>query len=62
MPPGPADLCARRSPDCRANSQLARPIADAGASLEVVCHLADMDAVYAERMKRVIAEGRADVF
>lgn len=34
----------------------ARPVAGRWSTLEVVCHLADSDAVYAERMKRVIAE------
>ena len=36
--------------------QVARPIAGKWSTLEVVCHLADMEAVFAERMKRVIAE------
>jgi hypothetical protein len=35
---------------------LARPIAGKWSTLEVVCHLADMDTVYAERIKRVIVE------
>ncbi len=35
---------------------LARPIPGKWSTLEVVCHLADMDAVYAERIKRIIAE------
>lgn len=35
---------------------LARPIAGKWSTLEVVCHLADMDTVYSERIKRVIVE------
>jgi uncharacterized damage-inducible protein DinB len=35
---------------------LARPIAGKWSTLEVVAHLADFDPVYADRMKRVIAE------
>ena len=34
----------------------AKPIPGRWSTLEVVCHLADEEAVYAERMKRVIAE------
>jgi hypothetical protein len=37
---------------------LARPIPGKWSTLEVVCHLADFDVVYADRMKRVIAEDR----
>ena len=33
-----------------------RPVAGRWSTLEVVCHLSDAEAVYAERMKRVIAE------
>ena len=36
----------------------ARPIAGTWSTLEVVCHLADSEALYAERMKRVLAEDR----
>lgn len=35
---------------------LARPVAGKWSTLEVVAHLADFDPVYADRMKRVIAE------
>ncbi len=35
---------------------LARPVAGRWNTREVVCHLADTETVYAERMKRVIAE------
>jgi hypothetical protein len=34
----------------------ARPIPGKWSTLEVVCHLSDFEAVYADRMKRVIAE------
>ena len=35
---------------------LARPIAGKWSTQEVVCHLADFEPIYADRMKRVIAE------
>lgn len=35
---------------------LARPIAAKWSTLEVICHLTDFEPVYADRMKRVIAE------
>lgn len=35
---------------------LARPVAGKWSTLEVVCHLADFEPIYADRMKRVIAE------
>jgi hypothetical protein len=37
---------------------LARPVPGKWSTLEVVCHLADFESVYADRMKRVIAEDR----
>jgi uncharacterized damage-inducible protein DinB len=36
----------------------ARPVAGKWSTLEVVCHLADFEPIYADRMKRVIAEER----
>jgi uncharacterized damage-inducible protein DinB len=36
----------------------ARPIAGQWSTLEVLCHLADTEAVFADRMKRVLAEDR----
>lgn len=36
---------------------LARPVAGKWSMLELVCHLADFEAVFAERMKRIIALG-----
>jgi hypothetical protein len=35
---------------------LARPVPGKWSTLEVVCHLADFEPIYADRMKRVIAE------
>jgi uncharacterized damage-inducible protein DinB len=40
----------------------ARPIPGKWSTLEVVCHLADFDPIYADRMKRVIAEDRPALF
>jgi uncharacterized damage-inducible protein DinB len=37
---------------------LSRPVAGKWSALEVVCHLCDFEPVYADRMKRVIAEER----
>jgi hypothetical protein len=34
----------------------ARPVAGKWSTLEVICHIADFEPVYADRMKRVIAE------
>ncbi|MBL8799228.1 MAG: DinB family protein [Planctomycetia bacterium] len=36
----------------------ARPVAGTWSTLEVVCHLADAEALFADRMKRVLAEDR----
>ena len=44
------------------DQQLVRPIAGRWSTLEVVCHLADMDGVYADRTKRVIAEDGPTLF
>lgn len=35
---------------------VARPVAGKWSTLEVVCHLSDFEPIYADRMKRVIAE------
>jgi hypothetical protein len=37
---------------------LARPVPGKWSTLEVVCHLADFEPIFADRMKRVIAEDR----
>jgi hypothetical protein len=41
---------------------VARPIAGKWSTLEVVCHIADFEIVYADRMKRVIAENEPTMF
>jgi len=48
---------------------LSRPVPGKWSTLEVVCHIADFEPIYADRMKRVIAEeaplllsGDADLF
>jgi hypothetical protein len=38
---------------------VARPVPGRWSTLEVLCHLADFEAVFAERMKRIIALGPA---
>jgi uncharacterized damage-inducible protein DinB len=40
----------------------ARPVAGKWSTREVVCHVADCEPVYADRMKRVIAEDRPTFF
>lgn len=37
---------------------LARPIAGKWSTLEVVCHIADFEPIFADRMKRVLAEDK----
>lgn len=37
---------------------LARPVPGTWSTLEVLCHLADSEAVFADRMKRILAEDR----
>lgn len=41
---------------------LARPIPGKWSTLEVVCHLGDFDIVFADRIKRVIAENEPTMF
>lgn len=41
---------------------LARPIPGKWSTLEVICHLADFEIVYADRLKRVIAESEPTLF
>jgi hypothetical protein len=41
---------------------LARPVAGKWSTLECVCHLADFEIVYADRLKRVIAENEPTMF
>lgn len=40
----------------------ARPIPGKWSTLEVVCHLADFEIVYADRIKRVVAESEPTLF
>ena len=40
----------------------ARPIPGKWSTLEVVCHLADFEIVYADRIKRIIAENEPTMF
>ena len=40
----------------------ARPVPGKWSTLEVVCHLTDMDVVYADRMKRVAAEDKPEIW
>lgn len=40
---------------------LARPVPGKWSTLEVVCHLADFEPIYADRMKRVIAENEPNL-
>ena len=41
---------------------IARPIPGKWSTLEVICHLADFEIVYADRIKRVIAENEPILF
>ena len=41
---------------------LARPIPGKWSTLELVCHLADFEPVYVDRMKRIIAENEPTLF
>jgi uncharacterized damage-inducible protein DinB len=41
---------------------VARPVPGKWSTLEVVCHLADFEPVYADRMKRVLAEDEPILF
>jgi hypothetical protein len=41
---------------------IARPVAGKWSTLEVVCHLADFEIVFADRLKRVIAENQPTLF
>jgi hypothetical protein len=41
---------------------LARPVPGKWSTLEVICHLADFEIVYADRLKRVIAESEPTLF
>ncbi len=58
---GPAVL--RRAVDGMTGDQLrARPVPGRWGTLEVVCHIADMEIVYAERIRRIVAEEQPILF
>jgi len=45
-----------------AEQVLARPVPGKWSTLEVICHLADFEIVFADRLKRVIAENEPTLF
>lgn len=45
-----------------AEQLVARPIPGKWSTLEVICHLADFEIVYADRIKRIIAEDEPTLF
>jgi uncharacterized damage-inducible protein DinB len=58
---GPAIL--RKAVAGMSREQLrAKPVPGKWSTLEVVCHLTDMDLVYADRMKRVAAEDKPEIW
>lgn len=58
---GPADL--RAAVRGMTGEQLAaRPVAGRMSTLEVLCHIADFEAIMADRMKRIIALGENPLF
>lgn len=58
---GPASL--RRAVAGMTEQQLrARPMAGKWSTAELICHLADFEPIYADRMKRVIAENEPTFF
>jgi uncharacterized damage-inducible protein DinB len=54
---GPSTL-RRAVAGMNAEQMRARPVPGKWSTLEVVCHLADFEPIYADRMKRIIAEDR----
>src|SRR3954468_16140147 len=52
------DLLRRAVAGMTRDQLLARPVPGRWSTLEVVCHLADFEPIYADRMKRVIATDR----
>ena len=58
---GPLQL--RKSVEGLSDEQLdARPVAGMWSTRQVVCHIADFEIVYADRMKRVLAESEPTLF
>lgn len=58
---GPADLRAAAKGMSR-EQVAARPVAGRMSTLEVLCHIADFEAIMADRMKRIIALGESPLF
>lgn len=58
---GPKLLCDLTRGLTREQAQ-ARPVAGKWSTLEVICHLSDFEIVYADRMKRVLAETEPTMF
>lgn len=58
---GPADLRAAVKGMSR-EQFTARPVAGRMSTLEVICHIADFEAIMADRMKRIIALGDSPLF
>ncbi|GIX42484.1 MAG: hypothetical protein KatS3mg129_2217 [Leptospiraceae bacterium] len=44
------------------NDMLKRPIEGKWSTLEVICHITDMEIVYADRIKRILAEDKPTMF
>ena len=55
---GGIEVLRRAVADMTAEQLVARPVPGRWSTLEVVCHLADFEPIYADRMKRVIATDR----
>lgn len=58
---GPA-LVQQSTAGMKREQVLARPVPNQWSTLQVVCHLADFEIVYADRLKRVIAENGPTLF
>jgi hypothetical protein len=58
---GPADLRAATR-GMTAEQLAAKPVPGRMSTLEVICHLADFEAIMADRMKRIIALGENPLF
>lgn len=56
------DLLRQATRGLSAEQLRARPIAGQWSTLEVVCHVADFEIVYADRIKRVLAEHEPTLF
>ena len=57
-----AELLRRATRGLSRDQLLARPVPGKWSTLEVICHIADFEIVYADRMKRVIAESEPTMF